>query len=240
MTALGWFSAGAASAVAMRLALRTAPDLHVVYIDPGSEHVDNQRFRLDVERWLGVPVTVERSDRYIDTWQVWTDKRFIIGPHGAPCTLALKKQVRQRIEADFDRQVFGYTVEEQGRADRFRGQNPDVDLWCPLIDAGLSKADCLGMIQRAGIVLPAMYLLGYRNNNCVGCPKGGMGYWNMIRRDFPATFDRMAVLERELDHSVSHDDSGPVWLDELDPTRGDIWTEPVIDCSLLCVIAEVD
>ena len=30
-----------------------------------------------------------------------------------------------------------------------------------------------------------MYDLGYPNNNCIGCIKGGMGYWNRIRKDFP-------------------------------------------------------
>ncbi len=54
------------------------------------------------------------------------------------------------------------------------------------------------MIERAGIELPAMYKLGYRNNNCIGCPKGGMGYWNKIRVDFPEVFERMAALQREL------------------------------------------
>ena len=41
------------------------------------------------------------------------------------------------------------------------------------------------LIERAGLRLPEMYRLGYANANCVGCVKGGAGYWNKIRRDFP-------------------------------------------------------
>lgn len=69
-------------------------------------------------------------------------------------------------------------------------------------------------------------------------PKGGIGYWNKIRRDFPATFDRMAALERDIGATVLRDDAGPLWLDELDPTRGDHANEPSFDCSLLCHLAE--
>ena len=50
-------------------------------------------------------------------------------------------------------------------------------------------------------MIPEMYHLGYHNNNCVGCVKGGMAYWNKIRVDFPGIFDRMAVLERKLGRS---------------------------------------
>lgn len=235
-----WISAGAASAVAGKLTLAATPDAVLAYTDTGSEHPDNARFLADLERWYERPIERLRSDRYTSTWQVWTERRFIVSPQGALCTAELKRKPRFAFERPDDVQVFGYTVEEAHRADRFRQQNPDVTLSTPLIERGLTKADCLAMIERAGITLPAMYLLGYRNNNCIGCPKGGMGYWNMIRRDFPATFDRMAVLERELGHSTQHDEHGPVWLDELDPTRGDIHTEPNIECSLLCALAETD
>lgn len=238
MRHLAWFSAGAASAVATKLTLVDYPDAVVAYVDPGSEHPDNERFLADCEAWFGHPVERLRSDRYKDTWQVWEERRFLVGPTGALCTAELKKRVRFGFERPDDVQVFGYTAEEQSRADRFRQQNPGVTLACPLIDRGLTKDDCLAIVERAGIELPVMYRLGFRNNNCIGCVKGGMGYWNHVRRHFPDTFDRMALLERDIDHSLLSDQNGPVWLDELAPDRGDLLTEPSIDCSLLCVLAE--
>lgn len=231
-----WFSAGAASAVAAKL----TPDAEYVYVNPGSEHADNQRFIADVATWLDAPIQQIRSDRYIDTWQVWRERRFLVGPTGALCTAELKKRPRFGFQRPDDVQVFGYTAEETHRADRFRHENPGVDLVCPLIDRGLTKDDCLAIVDRAGIEVPVMYRLGFRNNNCVGCPKGGMGYWNHIRRHFPATFDDMAVLEREIGHSVLSDADGPVWLDGLDADRGSMLTEPSLDCSLLCAIAEAE
>ncbi|CAK7024888.1 MAG: hypothetical protein EUB_02291 [Eubacterium sp.] len=58
--------------------------------------------------------------------------------------------------------------------------------------------------------------MGYPNNNCIGCVKGGMGYWNMIRKDFPEVFSRMAKLERDIRHSCIKN----CFLDELEPNRG--------------------
>jgi len=237
-----WISAGAASAVAAKLDIARNPTAEWVlaYTDPGSEHPDNERFLSDLERWLQARIYRLRSERYADTWQVWTERRYLNGPTGALCTAELKKKPRYAFQRPDDVQVFGYTVEEQHRADRFREQNPEVDLATPLIDAGLTKDDCLAMIDRAGIELPAMYRLGYRNNNCIGCPKGGLGYWNKIRRDFPDVFVRMGRLEREIGHTCGRDENGAVWLDELDPARGNHQDEPSFECSLLCAIAEAE
>jgi len=231
-----WFSAGAPSAVAAKLMLAKGP-CTIVYTDPGSEHPDNERFIQDCEKWFGQEV-IRLKGRYKDTWEVWEKERFLVGPTGAKCTAELKRRPRFKFQLPDDIQVFGYTAEEEHRAIRFREQNPGVDLATPLIEAGLTKSDCLAMVQRAGIKLPIMYELGYEYNNCVGCVKGGMGYWNKIRVDFPEVFERMAKLERTMNRTVLRDKGKPLFLDELDPSRGNHQTEPSIDCSLLCSIAE--
>lgn len=233
-----WFSAGAASAVASLLTIAHGHDPTIVYLDPGSEHPDNVRFLADCEKAFDRPITRLKSDRYEDTWQVWSERRFLNSPAGALCTAELKKRVRFAFQRPDDVQVFGYTAEERHRADRFREQNPGVELRTPLIESGLTKSDCLAMIERMGIELPVMYRLGYRNNNCVGCVKGGMGYWNKIRRDFPDTFLRMALLERDIGATVLRDNGESLWLDELDPNRGNADDEPHFECSLLCSLAE--
>ena len=233
-----WFSAGAASAVAAKLTLAQT-DAILVYTDPGSEHPDNQRFISDCEKWFKQEVIQLKSSEYKDTWDVWESKNYLVGPVYSPCTTELKKRLRFAFERPTDIQVFGYTMEEENRANRFREQNPGVDLRTPLIERGLSKSDCLAMVERAGIELPAMYRLGFANANCVGCPKGGKGYWNRIRRVFPETFDRMAKLERHIGATIFRENNEPLWLDTLSPTAGRD-NEPAIECSLLCLIAEDD
>ena len=81
-----------------------------------------------------------------------------------------------------------------------------------------------------------MYRLGYHNNNCIGCVKGGMGYWNKIKDDFPEQFDRMAKLERVKNQTIFKDR----FLDELQPTDGNYPTEQKIECSIFCQMAEED
>ena len=233
-----WFSAGAASAVATKLVLADTENVVVAYIDPGSEHPDAQRFIADCEKWFDHPGTRLKSDRYEDTWDVWNKRRYIVGPGGALCTAEMKKMVRYKFERPDDIQCFGYTSEESSRADRFREQNPGVTLRTPLIEHGVSKSDCLEMVKRAGIELHAMYKLGYQNANCVGCPKGGMFYWNKIRRDFPEVFQRMAELERKLNATCIRTGGQRVFLDELDPKRGRRSQEPDTECSLVCASAE--
>jgi hypothetical protein len=95
-------------------------------------------------------------------------------------------------------------------------------------------------LYEAGIEIPAMYKLGYTNNNCIGCVKGQQGYWNKIRIDFPEVFERMAKLERELNVAINKTYAGDgkrkrVFLDELDPQAGRYTMEPNIECGVLCM-----
>lgn len=237
------YSCGAASAVATKFALRKygLSRVEITYCDPGSEHPDNKRFLSDCERWFGKPVTVLKSTKYVDTWDVWTKERFIASRHGAPCTGALKREPGFAFERPDDILVMGYTVDERARAARIREQNFERVIETPLIEAGLTKADCLALIEKAGIAIPAMYLLGFQNNNCIGCPKGGRGYWNMIRKHFPEIFSRMATLQRELDVAFWIEPDGTrLYLDQLDPSRGEQHVEPNIECSILCHITEIE
>jgi 3'-phosphoadenosine 5'-phosphosulfate sulfotransferase (PAPS reductase)/FAD synthetase len=240
-----WYSCGVTSAVAARLSLRkylgTRP-VHVVYCDTGSEHPDNARFTRDVEEWLGVKIEVLKNPKYRDVDDVIEKDRYLNGPGGAKCTGVLKKAMRHRYQrADSDIQVFGFDAAEESRAADFRRDNPEVWLETPLIEQGITKADCLAIIREAGIETPAMYALGYKNNNCIGCVKGGMGYWNKIRTDFPDVFARRAAQERHIGATCLRSDKQPVFLDELDPSRGNYEAEDDVECGVLCrsVVQEV-
>jgi hypothetical protein len=69
--------------------------------------------------------------------------------------------------------------------------------------------------------------------------KAGAGYWNKIRVDFPATFQRMASLERKLGATINKDAQGNrQFLDELSPGAGHYQKEPEIQCGIFCEMAE--
>ena len=234
-----WFSCGAASAVATKLAIAENANkvpLVIAYTEVIEEHPDNKRFLKECESWFGQEILILGNDRYDRSIYKVFEKNYIKTPKGAPCTRTLKKSVRQKFEQVGDRQVFGYTAEEQARLDRFIDANNDVDIWTPLIDKSLRKEDCLAMLKNAEIELPMMYRLGYSNNNCIGCVKGGMGYWNKIKKDFPEHFDRMAKLERFKQQKIFKDR----YLDELKPSDGNYPKEPNIECSIFCQMAEAE
>jgi hypothetical protein len=240
MRTISWFSCGAASAVATKLALQETP-LEIVYCHVQEEHPDNLRFKNDCEKWFGQEIKVIRNEKYNGSiYEVFEKTRYIVGVSGAPCTRLLKKEMRKEFEQPSDRQVFGYTVEEQDRVDRFIDANNDVNLWSILIDKGLTKQDCLAILQRAGIELPVMYKLGYQNNNCIGCVKGGLGYWNKIRVDFPDQFNRMAEMEKKINAKILKHNGERIWLTDLPKDAGDYPTEQAIECGIFCQMAEDD
>lgn len=236
-----WWSAGAASAVAARIVLNDRDDAStiVAYCDTSAtEHPDNARFLADCESWYGREIEKLRASKYKDTWDVYEKTGWLIGVAGARCTTELKKLVRRKFERPGDVQVFGFTADEPERAKRFRDNNPEVNAWFPLIEQGITHADCLAVLREAGIEMPAMYALGYRNNNCIGCVKGGAGYWNKIRVDFPEVYARMSALERKLDVSILKKTSGGkrlrVFLDELEPGVGRYAAEESVECGPAC------
>jgi hypothetical protein len=106
----------------------------------------------------------------------------------------------------------------------------------PLIERQLTKEDCHGILRELGIKRPMMYELGYRNNNCIGCVKGGMGYWNKIRKDFPKVFQERKRLEREIGASCIKG----IYLDELEPHKGRIEEEVMEECSIICQIVSIE
>ena len=126
--------------------------------------------------------------------------------------------------------VWGYDADERRRAERTAAAS-EFDVSFPLIERGLTKENCHAIAAELGIKRPAMYDLGYSNNNCVGCVKGGRGYWNKIRRDFPEVFERRAKQEREVGRSCIKG----VFLDELDPGAGNMAQEVMPVCSFDCI-----
>ena len=240
-----WFSCGAASAVATKKTIDKHRDALIVYCDTGSEHEDNKRFLYDCEKWFQKKIQILKSEKYEDTWDVFEKTKYLAGVKGARCTTELKKVLRNKFQQLDDIQVFGFDFTETKRAEKFKQNNPEINLYTPLIDLKISKSDCFDIIKKAGIDLPAMYRLGYKNNNCIGCVKGQAGYWNKIRKDFPDTFKKMAMIERKLNVALNKTYAGDgkrkrVFLDELDPNAGRYEKEKSIGCGVLCDIDLLD
>lgn len=229
-----WLSAGVSSFIAGYLERENIDEF--IYIDVKDQHEDSMRFIKDCEKALGKTVTILSSE-YGSVENACLAGGFINRPKvGAYCTKYLKKRVRQQWEfqhRDYDiTYVWGFDCTETIRADNLKESYPDFKHVFPLIDRHLNKGDCHSMLQSLSITRPKMYDLGYPNNNCIGCVKGGMGYWNKIRVDFPEVFESRARLERKLGSSCING----IYLDELEPDRGRFDLEIMPECSIFCAI----
>lgn len=235
---IAWWSAGVTSAVATKLAMDKygKENVQPIYFHIDSAHDDNKRFIKECEEWYGKEITVTKAEKYNNQFEVILKDKYVNGPGGARCTLVLKKKVRQKIESntEFDGQVFGfeYSKKEINRAIRFKEQYPTAKPLFPLIEKKMTKPECLYYLEQQGIKRPKMYELGYGNNNCIGCVKGGKGYWNKIRIDFPEFFERMSHAEREVGNSCLRG----VFLDELKPNEGREQKAITPDCGNFCDI----
>lgn len=172
-----WISAGVSSFVSGYLVRDTVDKF--LYIDIADQHQDSLRFIADCEKALGKKIEPLQSKQYKSVGDVCRAFRFVNSAHGAKCTEVLKKRVRKEWEyehRDYDiTYVWGMDLNESTRAERLIETMPDFHHEFPLIDKGLTKQDAHGICASIGVKRPAMYDMGYHNNNCVGCVKGGGG-----------------------------------------------------------------
>lgn len=232
-----WISAGISSFIAGYLVKDEIDDF--IYIDIADQHPDSMRFVKDCEALLGKPIQILKSKEYSSVEDAILAGGIVRHPITgfAPCTNFLKKRVRKEWEDkhinDVITYIWGFDIDEKHRADNIEYSMPQYNHRFPLIENSLTKQDCHAMAVKLGIKRPVMYDLGYNNNNCIGCVKGGMGYWNKIRVDFPEVFERRAKMERKVNSRCLKE----CFLDELDPHRGRMSEEIMEDCGIFCELA---
>jgi len=239
-----WWSTGAASAVAAKIELARNPTAIVARCETSNEDEDNYRFERDVCLWLEREITVLKSEKFASVPDVWDRRRYMAGTEGAPCTVEMKVVPRLAFQRPTDIHVFGYTADRRdvARFDLLRNTYPELTIRAPLIEAGISKAATLAMVENAGIVLPRSYAMGFPNANCLrtGCVKAtSPDYWALLRKNFPLAFASTAATARELDVRLCRIKDERRFIDEIPmdhPT-----TNPIVpSCDFLCHIAEMD
>lgn len=235
-----WFSCGAASAAALKLTVDKygVDNVYAVNNPVIEEHHDNRRFAEDVANWVGIDIQYAINSKYplASVVDVFDRRKGMAFPHGAPCTVELKKRARQEWEQSnpVDWHVLGFTVDERNRHDRFVMTERDNVLPI-LIDANMTKNNCADMIRAAGIKLPEIYGRGFPNANCIGCVKAtSPTYWNLVRQEFPEVFDQRAEQSRRLGAKLVRVKNERIFLDELDPKVKGRPLKTMPDCGLFC------
>lgn len=237
-----WFSNGAASAIAWQETIRrygTICDVRAVNNPVKEEDSDNLRFGADVAAWLGRPLISHTNPVWprASAEELWITERGMVFPAGAPCTRGLKKGARQDYEKHHrvDWHVLGFTVDEKGRHDRFV-LTERSNVLPVLIDAALTKQQCMDRLLAAGIRPPRVYAEGYPNANCIGCVKSqSPTYWNLVRRTRPEIFAARARLSRELGVRLVKYLGDLIFLDELpEEAQGRSLKTMNVECGVFC------
>ncbi len=248
-----WFSAGVSSAICAYLCKDRLDK--IIYMHINDQHPDTLRFVSDISHLISRPIEQMQHDIYKSVEDVCLAYSFVASAQVAKCTEKLKKELRKRWEyenpSDSPHVYFwGLDRDELSRADNIVDSMPDSRHVFPLIENNLTKQDAHALLERLGIRRPAMYDLGYHNNNCIGCVKGGKGYWNKIRLDFPEVFQRRAIMERKIGHTCLRQElphikgqprkSIPLYLDELMPDAGRHDPPITTECGVACQIMDLD
>lgn len=237
----GWFSCGAASAVAAKLLVDKyggGNSVLLVNNPVAEENKDNLRFLKDCEKWIGQEIIFARnedleSDSAVD---IWNKRKYMAGTDGAPCTMLLKREARYQFEKKhkIDWHVLGFTLEEKHRHDKFVKVERD-NVIPILIEEGISKDDCYKIIEDAGILLPLSYRQGFPNANCEGCVKASSAtYWNHTRRINPEVFEARAEQSRRIGAKLVRWKGERMFLDEL-PKDAVGRKMKSWDCGIFCI-----
>ena len=235
-----WFSCGAASAVAAKMTvLKYGKECNVFVVNNPvrEEDEDNRRFLKDVSEWIGQEIVsaINPSFPNCSVEEVWEKRQYMSGIHGAPCTTALKKEARYEYEKRnrADWHVLGFTADEQDRHENFVREERE-NVLPVLIEKGITKAHCFGILRFHGIELPLMYKLGYPNANCPGCVKAtSPTYWNHVRVMHPEVFESRAKQSREIGCRLVRLNGKRIFLDELPPDAKGAKMKSV-ECGIFC------
>lgn len=237
---LAWVD-GANSAVMTKMMLARNPDITPVHVDLGdSVDEDSHRFINDLEQWFDKEIVRIRSAVFANINEVFEKRKFLAGAAGAPCTGEMKVVPRLNFQLPSDTHLWGYTADrlDQNRFANMRENYPHMKQDAPLIAAGMTKANCHGLLLNAGIRRPRVYDLGFPNGNCPGCVKSSSPYyWAAIRLHFPKVWEVRVDQDRRFGRNRLMLHGKRVCLDQLP----DDWPPRASDipsCDFLCQIVE--
>jgi 3'-phosphoadenosine 5'-phosphosulfate sulfotransferase (PAPS reductase)/FAD synthetase len=201
---IAWWSGGITSAVTCKLCIDWygVENVRVVFIDTKNEDEDTYRFKSDCEKWYGKQIEVITNEKYSSIEEVWFKFLSLNVATGAICSTELKRAMREKFqrENEYDKQAFGFEIDEPNRARAMKKNYKNSRPTFPLIYELLTKDECRAIVKKAGIEPPSTYKYGFQNNNCfkTGCVQGGIGYWQKMQREFPDKFEKMAKVEHDL------------------------------------------
>ena len=218
------YSGGHSSAlVAIEVVRRLGPE-NVILVNHDMhflvEDATIKRFKREVAEHLGLPVTyVNYKDAQLDQFDVCVEaKAFKVDNGSELCTNRLKtRPFMQWLEATFPEKdlicYYGFDANESDRIQRrsgimgvqgYRTEYPLV-MWPRTILA----------TEEIGVARPLTYGV-FKHGNCTGCLKAGWQHWYIVYCTRPDIWLKAKWAEVEIGYAIHHDDTGPVYLEDME------------------------
>lgn len=189
------------------------------------EHPDIKRFKQEVADYIGIPMTfASRRNATQDQFDVCVEaKAFKVSNGPILCTSRLKTEpfnewLKENALYKIDVLYYGFdnTPKEIARMQRRTGvmaaQGFSTDY--PL---ALWKDRTIYASEEVGIPRPSTYSV-FTHGNCVGCLKAGWQHWYIVYCTRPDIWSKAKWAEDEIGYSIHHDESGSVYLEDMETT----------------------
>lgn len=170
----------------------------ILYCDTGLEFPAMYEHTKQVERYVGIPITRLKAEKPFEYWLLEHDPKrknpALQGLKGYSwagcknrwCTKELKTNVTERYLADLKKrfnviQYIGIAADER---DRVR------DKKYPLVDWGMTEADCLKYCYDKGFDFGGLYEIFHRVS-CWCCPLQSLAELRQLRKHFPEFWQQL-------------------------------------------------
>lgn len=221
--------------MAEMVAKRYPNDTILLHTPTGAEHPDADRFRAQVAKYIGLPITVEAAKKTL--WEMVESNKHMPGDGLPWCTdrMKLRPQERyfKRLESTGESfiQYVGYGFDEWRRVQRVyaRHELSGRKIVFPLFKAKLTGTDAKCIIREEWkICLPEPYKY-LSHNNCIPCYKGGKGHWYKVWKYYPEQFWRAARAEDKASNTVFDGETlyelATKW--ESEPEQTELFTDSI-------------
>jgi hypothetical protein len=188
------------------------------------EDQDIKRYKQDVADYIGVPITFAnykgQAAVQVDQFDVCVKaKAFKVGDGSELCTSRLKTEpFRDWLAANAPPGTatvyYGFDASEQKRITRrvgvmgSMGYRTDFPL--------LWEDRTIHATEDVGIAKPSTYSV-FKHGNCTGCLKAGWQHWYVVYCTREDIWLKAKWAEDEIGYAIHHDDTGPVYLEDMEP-----------------------
>ena len=205
------FSGGAASALVAKMVADEYGKENTILLfhDTKAEHEDAYRFRRQVSKFVGIPITEVSDGRSL--WEVIDDHHSLPSYHIPFCTDDLKLKQAEKYLKQFKPNEFilynGFGPDEWQRIQRAvaRAEAVNRTVKSPLFEKRISNAkDIIRNKWRICLPEPYKYL---KHNNCIPCFKAGLGHFHKCWKYYPERFQMAIEKEKQIGHTVFQEGS---------------------------------